>query len=128
MKKLLLSSAVFMFLTVVAAAQGQKTSEITICKHTENTFTLADLEKCSMLVPVDEKIKVKSFVVSLLIKEKSGDVFKDIAVNGNYFSKEALDAIKSSKDKISKIVIDEVIVWNADKQQRKISGMEITLK
>lgn len=117
-----------MFLTAAAVAQNKKTSEITICKHTENVFTIAELEKCSMLVPVDEKVKVKSFVVSLTIKEISGNVFKDIQVNGNFFSKEALDAIKSSKDKISKIIIENVKAVDAMKNEKTLVGLEFSLK
>lgn len=128
MKKFLLSSAVLMFLATAASAQTQKTSEITICKHVENAFTLAELEECSMLLPVNESVKVKSFVISLKGKGKNEDVFKRIPVDGNYFSKEALEMIKSNKDMISKIVIEDVIVWNPEKQQRKIQGLEFYIK
>jgi hypothetical protein len=128
MKKLLLSSAVLMFLATAAVAQTQKKSEITICKHTENTFTLAELEKCNMLLPIDESVKVKSFVVSLLLKEKTGDVYRDFQVNGNNFSPEVLEVIKSSKDKISKILIENVKVVDAKKNEKVIAGLVINLK
>jgi hypothetical protein len=128
MKKLLLTSAVLMFLATAAAAQSQKKSEITICKHTENAFTLAELEKCNMLLPLDESVKVKSFVVSLKGKGKNEDVFKRISIEGNNFNREALEAIKSSQESISKIVIEDVRVWNAEKQQRIVQGLEFYLK
>ncbi|MCE3279849.1 MAG: hypothetical protein K0S44_2040 [Bacteroidetes bacterium] len=126
MKKLLLSSAVLMFLST--AAQTQKKSEITICKHIENAFTLAELEKCNMIIPINGNVKVKSFVISLKGKGRNEDVFKSIPVEGNNFSKEALEIIKSYKDQISKILIEKVIVWTPEKWQRIVQGLEFYLK
>jgi hypothetical protein len=128
MKKNIFSLTALCFFAVSAIAQNNKTtSGVSICKNTSNSFTVAELEKCNMVLPLDEKLKVKSFLVSYLVTGKDGDVFIDVPVLGNNFSPAALNTLKEKGSQIKKVIIENVVAVDDTHAEKKISGTEIVI-
>lgn len=129
MKKLILPIAAFVLITSAVMAQDSKTPEITLCKKTPATISIAELERCNMILPVDEKTKVTSFTVSYLVEGKDGKaVYVDYKVQGSSFSEQALAQLKNTERKIDKVVIENVTAVDANKNEKKITGMVLTIK
>ncbi|MCW3072216.1 MAG: hypothetical protein JWO44_2106 [Bacteroidetes bacterium] len=129
MKKLILAVALFAAVNSTATAQDKKSSAVSICKSEKTSFSIEELEKCNMLITRDEKIKVKSFKVSILVKGNDGkDVFIDYSVTGNVFSGEVLETLKAKKGKISKVIIEDVIAVDVNKNEQKLSSLELSIK
>ncbi|MDF2438085.1 MAG: hypothetical protein K0Q95_2461 [Bacteroidota bacterium] len=128
MNKVTLSIFAFCISSTFGIAQNSKSPEVTICKSTSSTFSVAELEKCHMVVPADEKLKVKSFLLNYLVAGSNGDVFIDIPVQGNNFSPKALATLKEKAGSIKKIVVEQVVVVDATHTEKKISGMEILIQ
>ncbi|MCW3104007.1 MAG: hypothetical protein JWO09_2447 [Bacteroidetes bacterium] len=128
MKKLILAAALFTVVSITATAQDKK-SAVSICKTEKASYSIEDLEKCNMLVTKDEKTKVKSFKVMILVKGDAGkDAFMDYQVSGNVFSSQVLEAMKAKKGRISKIIIEEVIAVDVNKNEIKLPAFELIIK
>jgi hypothetical protein len=130
MKKIILSVILTSIMATVTYAQtSKKTAEISICKTTKNVITLAELEKCNMVVTADDKMKVKSFTISFLVTGDDGkDVYADYKVAGNALTPNILAEIKRMENKIKKVLIEEVIAVDASKNEKKLQGMIFTLR
>jgi|GEM_PF-6283102 len=129
MKKLILAAALFTAVSITANAQDKKSSAVSICKTEKASYSIEDLEKCNMLIPKDETTKVKSFKVMILVKGDAGkDAFIDYQVSGNVFSSQVLEAMKAKKGKISKIVIENVIAVDVNKNEIKLPAFELMIK
>jgi hypothetical protein len=127
MKKATLSIFTLFVSSALVIAQNNKTSEVTICKSSAASMNVVELEKCNIILPVDEKLKVKSFTVSFLVNGKNEDAFIDFAVEGNHFSPAALSALKEKSASISKVLIKDVIAIDGARNEKRIPGTEILL-
>jgi hypothetical protein len=129
MKKLILAVALFAAVNSTATAQDKKSSAVSICKSEKTSFSIEELEKCNMLIAKDEKTKIRSFKVSMFVKGEGGkNIFIDYPVTGNVFSSQVLEALKAHKGKISKIIIEELIAVDVNKNEVKLPAFELSIK
>jgi len=94
----------------------------TFCKHTNETISLNDLNKCKTVVSKNKNVEVKSFVVAVFIKVKADTLstivddgatglYREFKITGNVLSKEVLDFFKQKQEEKQylKIEITDVI-------------------
>jgi len=122
-----------LLLTTTASSYAQKNTPLySLCGKTGNcSMTWDEFMSCSkQLTPIDKKIQVSSFILTIYKAEKKDTIQIEYPSKGNMFSKQALESIeKLHKDKKmgNKVLIEAVQVVESGKDARKVPGMTISL-
>ncbi|MCX6296738.1 MAG: hypothetical protein NTX97_11870 [Bacteroidetes bacterium] len=138
MKKIILT---LVMLTIVSTTQifGQSKAKesaemVSFCEKTgDATLVCAALGKCDEITATNKEVKIKSFNMSWQLpaskSEKEG-LWIESSNMGGKISAENMAKLKTLEAlKVTKLLIENVIATDADgKNERKISGMVITLK
>ncbi|MES2593105.1 MAG: hypothetical protein V4608_14575 [Bacteroidota bacterium] len=91
----------------------------------------SDLENCDEVLQPYKELKIKSFTLAYMIPspEGKGGVFVDFPNTGGKLNQQTLDALKTLKDKnVKKIMIEAVVVLEANGTERKMKGINISLE
>jgi hypothetical protein len=115
--------------TLVFGQNYGNQSRFSFCKHTGETISLNDLNKCKTVVSKNKNVEIKSFVVAVFIKVKSdtlftvsgfeeGGIYRDFKITGNVLSKEVLDFFKQKQEEKQhlKIEITDIIAVENGKE------------
>ena len=142
MKKTILAAVLFTMMSTTLIygqtkeVKKEEAPDITFCGTTkgEANLTYADIVKCDEIMLKDKSLKIKSFNISFMVpaenpKDGAG-LFIDRKNEGNKFSKENMEILKTLEAKKSKkLLIENVIALEADgKTERKLHGLAISLK
>ena len=96
-----------------------------------DTIKYADLVKCDELTQPYKELKIKSFTFSYSIpssENKDEQLFVDYSNIGSKLNKQILDVLKTLEaKKVKKILIEQVVILEADGTERKMKGIIINL-
>jgi len=130
MKKSISTFALFTLLAATSAvAQTQDNVSFAICGTTEGSIKQADLSNCSVLIPINKNLTIKSFTISILapnVEVKKQGSFTDYSCTGSQISPSALEALKKASP-ANKILIEEIIASDG-KADKKYPSFQIHIK
>lgn len=100
------------------------------CKHTGETISLNDLNKCKTLVSKNKNVEIKSFVIDIFIKVKIDTVlvlpdddfitglYREFKITGDVLSQEVFDFLKKKLEEKEhlKIEITDIIAVENGKE------------
>jgi len=106
---------------------------VSFCKavNINDTIKYADIVKCDELTQPYKELKIKSFTFSYSIPSadnKDEQIFVDYSNTGSKLNKQILDVLKTLEvKKVKRILIEQVVVLEADGTERKMKGIIINL-
>ncbi len=117
--KIILSIVLLMAINLVIA-QTKEPKLFTLCGETSDKIRITDLDNCSELVPVDSKMKVILFTITI----RHGETFEDFDPNvGGTIPKDLIDQIKHTKN-LNYIQIRDIVAKQG-KTQKKYKGFTL---
>ncbi len=113
---LLLLSA---FINIVSA-QTKEPKLFTLCGETNDTIRMADLDNCAELIPVNDKMKVVLFTITI----RHGSTFEDFDPNvGGKIDKDFITQLKNTKN-LNYIQVRDIVAKEG-KTQKKYKGFTV---
>ncbi len=120
---------------IFGQAKGKESAEMaSFCgKSGDATLVYAALWKCDNITAANKEVKIKSFNMRWQLPASKGEkegLWIESSNMGGKISAENMAKLKTLEAlKVTKLLIENVIATDADgKNERKISGMVITLK
>lgn len=117
-----------------AKAYQDEVPNVSFCgaMNSNDKIRYSDLGKCDEVLQPHKELKIKSFTMAFLVPAPDGKgdgIFMDFPNTGSKLNKETLDALNTLKDKnVKKVVIEHVVVLEANGTERKMKGIDIRLE
>lgn len=121
MKKIILAFELFLILySSVIVGQNKNKSNFSFCKLKAEAISFSDLENCPTLTSRNNKLELKSFTISMLVKTKEHPegLYWDEIITGKTITNEVLLLLKKMPNARSKIFIENIIAYDNGKEKK----------
>lgn len=106
---------------------GQNEGGFSFCKFTGETIALANLEKCPVLASRNKKLELKSFKVSVFVKNENFEtptedandgLYMDFPIIGNKLTNEVLEFFKKPHKSHLRVTIADIVASDSGTENK----------